>query len=145
MGDLHLERGQLNRLVRIVRGKVPLSTRADPRLDLDDLGGLQRHLTMPWVPGLGTRSALRASVGCPLLIPADRRRGDDRSCGSSGTGELRCGAPPFLLLDNSKQLQDQLAHDKWGLFPTGDIQRNSGWQWARSCYLTAHIIPLEVL
>jgi hypothetical protein len=37
------------------------------------------------------------------------------------------GDPPFLLLDDGEQLQNQLARDKRGLFPTGSIQWNPGW------------------
>jgi hypothetical protein len=39
------------------------------------------------------------------------------------------GDPRFLLLDDGEQLNDRLAHDERGLFPTGGIQWKPCWQW----------------
>ncbi len=58
---------------------------------------------------------------------------------------LERGNAPCLLLDDGEQLDDHLAHDKRGLFPIGGIQRNPGWQWARSCRLIPQVILLEAL
>jgi len=91
MGKLHLDRGQLDHLVRMVRGrfeKFPLSTETGIGLDLDDLGGRQQHPAMPWVTGLGARSALRASVCWPLLI--QKLDGKQEALLIA----LACGTPP---------------------------------------------------
>ena len=61
-----------------------------------------------------------------------------------GQASFECGDPPFLLLDNGEQLQDQLAHDERGLFPTGGIQRNPGWQ-REEVATYPHVTPLEAL
>jgi hypothetical protein len=38
-----------------------------------------------------------------------------------GHASFERGDPPFLLLNDGEQVDDQLAHDERGLFPTGDI------------------------
>jgi hypothetical protein len=42
-----------------------------------------------------------------------------------------------LLLDDREQLDDPLAQNEWGLFPTGGIDRKTCWKWKRS----RHRIP----
>jgi hypothetical protein len=42
------------------------------------------------------------------------------------------GDPRFLFLDDGEQLDDHLAHDERGLFPTGGVQRKPFWQCDRS-------------
>ena len=40
-----------------------------------------------------------------------------------GHARFERGDPRFLLLDDREQLNDQLAHDERGLFPTRSIKR----------------------
>jgi hypothetical protein len=54
-----------------------------------------------------------------------------------GQPSFERGDPRFLLLDDGEQLDDRLAHDERGLFPTGDIDRKTCWKWKRS----RHCIP----
>jgi hypothetical protein len=37
------------------------------------------------------------------------------------------GDPRGLLLDDGEQVDDQLAHDEWGLFRTGAVNRKPCW------------------
>jgi hypothetical protein len=86
-------------------------------------------------------------VGCPFLI---RRIGGGGTIGIAGTllqagfefGDLRLQrlAPGFQLLDDLKQLQDQLAHDRRGLLPLGSVKRQSCWKRRRR----SHSITLRV-
>jgi hypothetical protein len=55
-----------------------------------------------------------------------RKRGTIGVAGVLGQAHFECGDPPFLLLGNGEQLQDQLARDERGLFPIGGNQRNPG-------------------
>ena len=92
MRHVHLDLGQLDHLVGIVRRrrrKLLLPTGTGLRLDLDDLRGRQQRLAMPRMSRLRAWSPLRGRGGGPLSHTVDRMRGDDRSCRSSGTGELR--------------------------------------------------------
>jgi hypothetical protein len=45
-----------------------------------------------------------------------------------GQPRFERGNPLLLPLDYSEQINDYLAHDERGLFPTGGIQRKSCWQ-----------------
>jgi hypothetical protein len=123
-GDLDLR--QLNELVRIIGrclGKLPLPTRTSLRLDRDDLRGDQEHLAMPRMPRLGAQSALMAGAGWPFRI---RRIRGGWTIGVAAVlrhVSFERGDPHGLLLDNGKQMDDQLAHDERCLSPTGGIQR----------------------
>ncbi len=55
------------------------------------------------------------------------------------------GAPRRLLLDDGEQIDDPLAHDERGLFPTGRIKRKPCWQWDRGRHRTPHVTHLEAL
>jgi hypothetical protein len=132
MRHLHLDLGQLDHLVRMVRqrlGKLPLPTGTGLRRDLDDLGRFQPCLAMPRMPRFGARSTLPARADWVFRI---RWIGRGRTIGVLGVlghasferSDLAC-----LLLNDSEQLDDQLAHDKRGPCPTGGIQRKPCWQW----------------
>ena len=57
--------------------------------------------------------------------------------GVLGQASFERGDPRCLLLDDREQLDDHLAHDERGLFPTGGIQRKPCWQWDRSRHRTS--------
>jgi hypothetical protein len=44
-----------------------------------------------------------------------------------GQPSFERGNPRGLLLDDGEQLDDQLAHDERGLFPTGAVKRKPCW------------------
>jgi hypothetical protein len=54
-----------------------------------------------------------------------------------GDASFECSDARFLLPDDREQMDDPLAHDERGLFPTGGIDRKTCWQWKRS----RHRIP----
>jgi hypothetical protein len=43
--------------------------------------------------------------------------------GALGYARVERGDPPGLWLDDGEQMDDQLAHDEWGLCPTGRVKR----------------------
>jgi hypothetical protein len=57
--------------------------------------------------------------------------------GVLGQPSFEGGDPLGLLLDDREQLDDQVAHEEWGLLPTGGIQRKPCWQWDRSGHRTS--------
>jgi hypothetical protein len=56
--------------------------------------------------------------------------------GVLGHASFERGDPPGLLLEDSEQMNDQLAYDEWGLSPTDGIQRKPCWQWERNHHRT---------
>ena len=85
-------------------------------------------MTMPGVPSLGTGSSVLASAGGPLRIRRIRRGRTVGVAGVLGEASFKCGNLSFLLLDDREQLDNHLAHDERGLFPTGGIQWKPCWQ-----------------
>jgi hypothetical protein len=54
-----------------------------------------------------------------------------------GHASVERGDPHGLLLDDSEQQDDHLAHDERGLFLSGGIKRKTCWKWKSS----RHRIP----
>jgi hypothetical protein len=140
MLDGHLDLGQLNHLVRMVRcrrGELPLPTGTGLRCDLNDLRRRQQHLTMPRMPRSGAWSTLPARAGWPFLI---RRIGGGGTTGVAGGLGQPCferGDSGGLLLDDGEQLDDHLAHHRGRLFPGRAVKRKPCWQWDRRGHRTS--------
>jgi hypothetical protein len=48
-------------------------------------------------------------------------------------------------VDDGEQMDDQLAHDERGLFPSGDIQRKPCWKWDRNSHCPPLVTQLPAL
>jgi hypothetical protein len=126
----HLDLGELDHLVRIVRRRrweLPLPTDTALRRDLEDLRRHQQGLAMAGVPELGPRFTLGTRAGGPFRIPRIGRGGTIGGAGGLGQARFERGDPRGLLLDDGKQLDDQLVHQEQCLFPTGGLQRKTYW------------------
>jgi hypothetical protein len=88
--------------------------------DFDDLRGA----TSAWpCPECAARqSALSAAH------TADRTRGTIGMAAALRHASVERGDPQCLLPDDSEEMEDELAHDERGLFPTGGIERKPHWQ-----------------
>jgi hypothetical protein len=82
---------------------------------------------MPKVPWLGARFPLRARVVCSLNKRRIGRGGTIGVARGLGHARFERGDLRGLLLDDSEQINDQLAHHEWDLFPTGAVNRNPCW------------------
>jgi hypothetical protein len=133
---VHRNLRQPDHLVRIVRrrvGQLPLATGTRLGLDLDDFRRCQQRLAMPQMAGLGAKFTLYPRARGPFFIRRIRRRGRTiRVAGVLGHARVERGDPSGLLLDDGDQLDDQLAHEKQGLFPTDGIKAKPSGKWGRS-------------
>ena len=84
-------------------------------------------MTMPGVPSLGTGLSRLARAGSPLLIRRIRRGRPIGVAGVLGEASFEACDSPFLLLDDREQMDNHMAYDERGLFPTGGIQRKPCW------------------
>ena len=82
---------------------------------------------MTWVPWLGARFTQRARASGPFRIRRIGRGGTIGGAGGLGQARFERGDPRGLLLDDGKQLDDQLVHQEQCLFPTGGLQRKTYW------------------
>ena len=77
---------------------------------------------MPRMSGFCSWSPLRARGGGLFYIRGIGRRRTIGVAGVLGEASFERCDPRCLLLDDGEQLDDQLAYDERGLFPTGGIQ-----------------------
>ena len=77
---------------------------------------------MSRMAGLGARLPLCARAGWLFRIRWIRRGGTIGGAGGLREARFKRGDPRGLLLDDGEQLDDQLAHDKQGLFPIGRVK-----------------------
>jgi hypothetical protein len=140
MRNNHLDLRQLYHLVRIVGvcfRKLGLPTSTGRGLDLDDLRRRQQDLAMPRMSRLRSWSPIRGRGNRLLRKRRIGRWGTIGVAGVLGYASFECSDACFLLLDDREQMDDPLAHDERGLFPTGGIDRKTCWKWKRS----RHRIP----
>lgn len=112
-----------------------MSTGTGLALDRDDLSGLRQDLEIPRVAWLGARSALGASTGGPFLVRRIGRGGvQERRCWRASRSAIRAFSILIRtsrcwlvvpLLDDPKQLQDQLPPGRSARLPRGSVKRQS--------------------
>jgi hypothetical protein len=119
-------------------GTLALAPGAGPALKLDDLCERHQRLAMPSVPCPPERA-----IGCSYggSVAGERSAWRERCGKHASSAAIRTAC----CLDDGEPMDDHLAHDERGLFPTGGIERKPGWQGDRGRHRTPHVTHLEAL